>query len=77
MPGIKLIVNTYSGYEADERPVSFTIAGKTLNVEEILDMWRGEDDEYFKLRADDDCTYIIRYDRDTDEWELTMMERCD
>ena len=55
MPGIKLIVNTYSGYEADERPVSFTIAGKTLNVEEILDMWRGEDDEYFKLRADDDC----------------------
>ena len=56
-------------------PVSFTIGGKTLDVEEVLDRWQGEGTEYFKLRADDKCTYIIRLDKETDEWELTMMEK--
>lgn len=75
MTGINIKVNTYSGYETEEKPVSFTIGGKTLNIEEILDRWQGEAEEYYKLRADDDCTYIIKYDKGMDEWELTMMEK--
>ena len=66
-------VETYSGYKTSERPISFSIGERALRVEEILDRWYGKDHEYFKLKADDDCTYIIRYNRDEDEWELTMM----
>ena len=67
-------VEAYSGYKADERPLSFAIGERVFRVEEILDRWYGEDYEYFKLKADDGCTYIIRYNRAEDEWELTMME---
>lgn len=68
-------VNAYSGYKANERPVSFRIRERVFEVKEILDRWYGEDHDYFKLRADDDHTYLIRYDRKSDEWELLMMEK--
>ncbi len=70
-------VNAYSGYKANERPVSFRIRERVFEVKEILDRWYGEDHDYFKLRADDDHTYLIRYDRKSDEWELLMMEKGD
>lgn len=67
-------VETYSGYKADERPRTFHIGKKALNVEEVLDRWYGEGEDYFKLRADDGCNYILKHDRSTGEWELVMME---
>ena len=67
-------VETYSGYKASERPRSFVIGERVFRVKEIIDRWYGEDYEYFKLKADDGGTYIIRYNRAKDEWELTMME---
>lgn len=68
-------VKSYSGYKADERPLSFTLGERELQVKEILDRWYGEGQDYFKVRADDDYTYIIRYDREKDVWELVMMEK--
>lgn len=68
-------VEAYSGYRADERPRAFTIGDKTVSVEEVLDRWYGEDHEYFKLKAGDGCTYIIRHDRSKDVWGLVMMEK--
>ncbi len=71
---MRIKVKAYSGYKAEERPISFSIGEKELKVEELVDRWYGEDYEYLKLRADDRCTYIIRYNRDEDFWELVMME---
>ncbi len=71
---MRIKVKAYSGYKAEERPISFTIGKKELRVEELLDRWYGEGYEYFKLRGDDRCIYIIRYNRDEDFWELVMME---
>ena len=71
---MKITVDAYSGYRANERPASFAMGKRVFRVEEVIDRWRGEDHDYFKLKADDDCIYIIRYDRCRDEWELTMME---
>jgi hypothetical protein len=75
MPRLIIKVETYSGYTADERPVSFIIREKNFTVEEIMDRWYGEEHDYFKLKADDAYTYIIRYDRTTHEWELVKMEK--
>lgn len=69
-------VETYSGYKADERPVSFAIRERVHTVTEVLDRWYGEGHDYFKVRADDDFIYIIRHDRTIDEWELVMMEKA-
>ena len=65
----------YSGCKANKRPISLVVGERVLKVEKVLDRWFGEDHDYFKLMAYDGCTYIIRYDRGKDEWELMMMER--
>lgn len=74
MVKISLKVETYSGYKADERPISFTLVNRTFQVKEILDQWYGVDHTYYKLIADDSNLYIIRHDREMDEWEMVMME---
>lgn len=71
---IALKVQTYSGYKADERPVSFTLLGKTFQVKEILNQWQGIDHANYKLLAEDLNIYVIRHDKEADEWELIMME---
>lgn len=76
MSKVRIKVEAYSGYKADERPVSFTIGDKVFRVKEVLDRWSGEDHDYFKLMAGDGYVYIIRYDRDEDEWEMVMMEKA-
>jgi len=74
MVKITLQVKTYSGYKADERPVSFTLINRTFQVREIVDQWYGIDHAYYKLIADDSNLYILRHDKGADEWELVLME---
>lgn len=68
MPAIK--VECHSGYKANERPVSFVLDDKKLRVEKIIDQWRDPQFNYFKVLADDEKTYFLRYDERKDEWEL-------
>ncbi len=69
---MKVRVECYSGYKANERPVRFYIGERQLAVIELLDRWYGEDNDYFKLLADDGSTYILEYHRPEDDWELVM-----
>jgi hypothetical protein len=70
-----LRVTTYCGYKADERPVAFEIDGRLHEVIELLDRWYGPDYEYFRVRADDGDTYILRHDTSDDTWSLTAYRR--
>jgi hypothetical protein len=70
-----LEVKTYSGYKADERPASFELDGRAYQVEDVLDRWYGPDYEYFKVRAGDGNTYILRHDLGDDSWSLTAYQR--
>jgi hypothetical protein len=74
---IKIKVEAYAGYKANERPRSIKIRERVLPIVEVLDRWYGEDHDYFKLMAEDGYIYIIRYDSKTDGWELTMMEKAE
>lgn len=67
---IKVNVKCYSGYKANERPVSFSFGESLYQVEEIIDQWQGSDHSYFKLKANDGNLYILRYDEHNDFWEL-------
>lgn len=69
---IPLIVECYSGYTADERPVTFRLGDRRIAVREILDRWYGEGHAYFKLIGEDGALYIIRQDRGSDTWELVF-----
>ena len=63
-------VSCYSGYKANERPINFTVRGRNLLVEEIIDRWYGVNHNYFKILANDQKIYLIRYDQDEDLWTL-------
>ncbi len=68
---LKLIqVSCYSGYKANERPNNFTVRGRNLQVEKIIDRWYGINHNYFKVLANDEKIYLIRYDQGKDLWTL-------
>ena len=72
---MQLIVESYSGYRANERPIKFWIAENTLFVESVEDQWRGIDAMHFRVRADDGNIYVIKYVEDTDVWTLENSTR--
>lgn len=77
MPQI-LLVECYSGYKADERPLRFRSLEKgsrTFEVLEILDQWYGVGYRCFKLRADDGNIYILRHMEKEDQWALDSFRR--
>jgi hypothetical protein len=67
---MKISVQSYSGYKANERPIKFWIGDAVFFVELIEDQWRGIDSTYFRVHADDGNSYVLRYTETTDEWSL-------
>jgi hypothetical protein len=71
---MRLKVDCYSGYKADERPLRFCFenqpAGQVFEVKEILDQWYGIDYHCFKILADDGNLYILRHQKSEDNWVL-------
>jgi hypothetical protein len=57
---MRVQVECYSGYQAEERPVRFRIDSHQHTVDEVLDQWYGPDAAWFKVRADDGNIYILR-----------------
>ncbi|NJD61369.1 MAG: hypothetical protein FIA93_01440 [Deltaproteobacteria bacterium] len=72
---MKVRVSCYEGYRGEESPRSFSLGDRRLEVVEILDRWRGEGHEYFKLAASDGNRYILRRDREREEWEIIQFTR--
>jgi hypothetical protein len=72
---MKIRVLCYEGYAPGETPRAFYLGDRRLEVSEILDRWRGEDHDYFKLVASDGNRYILRRDRAREEWEITLFTR--
>jgi hypothetical protein len=70
----KISVVGYAGYQGEERLLSFSLGKKKLLVHAMLDRWYGPDYTYFKVLAEDANTYIVRYHRTNDEWELVYFE---
>lgn len=72
----KIEVVAYSGYRANERPLSFVYQQKEIEVEEVIDRWYGFEHDYFKIRANDAKVYLIKWHRILDLWFLVkIMER--
>ena len=73
----KISVQAYSGYRANERPVSFAFRGSQYRVVEISDRWYEGNDgpaqlDYFKVIADDRRHYILRYNSLFDAWSIMV-----
>jgi hypothetical protein len=74
MEPLALMVECYAGHRGEETPRRFTLAGRTVEVAEVLDRWLAPDHRYFKVRDADGDVYILRHDAERDRWELTMYD---
>lgn len=73
---MKIQVECYSGYKADERPVRFRMGERVYEVKELVDQWYGQDGDYFKVRADDGNVYILKHHPGPDDsWTLASFSR--
>ena len=63
-------VECYSGYKADERPVSFISEGNKLKVDRIIEQWRSPDADNFKVMANDGKRYLLVHDNIKDNWKI-------
>lgn len=66
--GVK--VTCYAGYQADERPTSFTRGDRIFEVKAVLDRWYDQDYNCFKVLADDGDQYLLKHDMNEDRWEV-------
>jgi hypothetical protein len=54
--------------------VAFVLSNSRYKVEEIIDRWYGEGSRYFKIKADDDNIYLLKYDERADRWEWVFYQ---
>jgi hypothetical protein len=67
---MKIEVECHAGYRGDEEPRAFTLGATRLAIVEILDRWAAPEHRYFKVKAEDGRTLILRHDSASGEWEL-------
>ena len=70
---VPIEVVAYSGYKANERPLSFVLEQKKLGVVSLMDRWYGVENDYFKVLADDGKIYLICWHRLLDLWFLVKI----
>lgn len=73
---MKVRVECYAGYQADERPLRFQMGAHEYAVQDVLDRWYGPDDMFYKVRADDGNLYILRRRTSSGEWHLESFRRA-
>ena len=72
---MRVEVEVYSGFKANERPLRFHLGTVTHEVKAVLDRWYGPDDEWFKVETENGDLYILRYRAGSDEWTLDSFRR--
>ena len=66
-------VECYAGYKGDQSPRRFFLGERILEVKEVEDQWYGPSSQYFRVRASDGNTYILRHDQE--HWSLDAFRR--
>ena len=67
-------VECYAGHRGEETPRRVWLDGRAVVLVEVLDCWLAPDHRYFKMRAEDGATYILRHDAASGRWELTLYQ---
>ena len=73
-PLLTVGVECYASYRGEQTPRALILGDRRIAVAEVVDAWLAPDHRYFKLRAADGNTYLVRYDERSNTWELTMSQ---
>jgi hypothetical protein len=72
---IRIKVECYAGYKAEQRPVRFILGDQALDVAEIEDQWYSPSSRHFRVRAGDGNIYVLRYDEEAGRWSLDAFRK--
>ena len=67
-------VEFHLGYNSKQRPVAFQFCDRKYKIKEVVDRWYGEGAIYFKVEADDDNIYLLKYKECQDSWDLIFYQ---
>ena len=62
---LRVYVDAYSGYRANERPSQFCLDDEVFEIANVEDRWYDPNAEYFKVRTIDGKCYLLRCDAQT------------
>lgn len=65
-----ILVECYSGYKADERPVRLNLTDGAKEIVEIEDRWYSPGGTYFRVVVDDGDRYLLRHEEAQDVWSI-------
>jgi len=67
-------VRCLASSRADERPLSFLVEDREIDVRAVLESWREPDYLYFRVETEDGRVYDLRHHEYEDSWELRLVE---
>ncbi len=53
-------------------PERFFVGKRELGIVEVIDRWIAPHLSYFKVKAEDNAEYILRWDTQDNSWEITL-----
>lgn len=56
------------------RPAAFSLMGHPYKVKEIIDSWHAKVAVYFKIKAEDDNIYLLKFDERQAKWDLVFFQ---
>ncbi len=71
---MRIQVECYSGYKAEERPRRLHIGERQVEVADILARWLTPEHRYFEVVGDDGERYLIRCAVVGNGWELILVK---
>ena len=57
-----------------ERPVAFQVCDRRYRIKEIVDQWYGVGEVFFKVEADDNNIYLLKYEEGQGCWDLIFFQ---
>ncbi len=63
-----------SKLQTKERPVAFQVCDRRYRIKEIVDRWYGVGEVFFKVEADDNNIYLLKYEEGRGCWDLVFFQ---
>ena len=63
-----------SKLQTKERPVAFQVYDRRYRIKEIVDRWYGVGEVFFKVEADDNNIYLLKYEEGQGCWDLVFYQ---
>jgi hypothetical protein len=70
------MVECYSGYRADERPMRLRLDEVTLEVSEVEDRWYSPGETLYRVRVANGDRYVLRHVEAQDSWSIEGFRRA-